>query len=191
VSWGPGGEDVWGRLRGRTLRRGGVLLLLSTLLMGVDAWAGTAVPVPQRPEQPQDPCLRVLGQSATHLRQILDARLRRRFPVTAQLAEGNAQLSGLDLRVLDCEQRRLIVSSTYKFRGNIGVMDLTRRGTLVMQLRLTPQAGQRQVRLEGPEVLDITFDNPAPWFDGKAIQTWAIELLSTPICAYVQNGQPC
>jgi hypothetical protein len=118
-------------------------------------------------------------------------RLTRRFPVTAQLPEGNARLATPSLAMIDCEQQRVIVSSRYEFRGNIGVMDLTRRGTAVIELRLRPQPEQRQVRLEDPTVLDITFDNPAPWFDGKAIANWALELFATPVCARWPNGQPC
>jgi hypothetical protein len=114
-----------------------------------------------------------------------------RFPVTAQLAEGNARLSALSLQRLDCAQQQVVVSGAYEFRGNIGVMDVTRRGTAATQLRLTPDSGQRQVHLGDPEVLDITFDNPAPWFDGKAIQNWLLELFATPLCASLQSGEPC
>ncbi len=190
MSLGRGGRYLRRDETGRALVCGGTLLLLCSLLMG-DTWAGRAGLAPHQTGQPKDPCPRLLGLSATHLRQILDARLRRAFPVTAQLAEGNAQLSALSLRLLDCERQRLVLSGMYRFRGNIGVMDLTRRGTAVFQLRLTPQAGQRQVWLEAPEILEITFDNPAPWFDGKAIQNWILELFSTPTCVNVQNGQPC
>jgi hypothetical protein len=115
----------------------------------------------------------------------------RRFPVTAQLAEGNARLSGVSLRLIDCAQQRVVVSGSYEFRGNIGVMDLTRRGTAVIRLRLTPDSAQGQVWLGVPEVLDITFDNPAPWFDGKAIHHWVLELFASPMCARLPHGQPC
>jgi leucyl-tRNA synthetase len=86
---------------------------------------------------------------------------------------------------------REVVSGTYEFRGNLGVMDVTRRGTAVLQLQLSPKATQRQVWLESPEVLEVTFDNPAPWFDGKAISNWALFLFAKPVCANLRNGQPC
>ncbi|MBI3328409.1 MAG: hypothetical protein HYZ81_17120, partial [Nitrospinae bacterium] len=137
------------------------------------------------------PCQRLFGLSATQLREILDFRLMRDFPVVAQLDEGHARLSPLSISSIDCEGRQVIVSGGYEFRGNIGVMDVTRQGTLVIQLRLTPQQGRRQVFLEKPELQDITFDNPAPWFDGKAVSNWALALFATPICARLQSGLPC
>ena len=83
------------------------------------------------------------------------------------------------------------VSGSYEFRGNLGVMDITRRGTTVLQWRLNPKLEQRQVWLEAPEVLEVTFDNPAPWFDGKAISNWVLSLFAHPVCAALENGQPC
>ena len=84
-----------------------------------------------------------------------------------------------------------MVSGSYEFRGNLGVMDITRRGDGAAT-RLSPKSGQRQIWLEDPEVLDVTFDNPAPWFDGKAISNWALSLFGVkPVCANVRNGQPC
>jgi hypothetical protein len=56
---------------------------------------------------------------------------------------------------------------------------------------MSPKPGQRQVWLEDPEVLDVTFDNPAPWFDGKAISNWARSLFVKPVCANLHNSQPC
>jgi hypothetical protein len=167
------------------------LLLLWAILLSAGAWAGTTGPAPHQADQAEDACRRLLGYPSTQLGQILEAHLRRRFPATAQLAEGNARLSELSLRTLDCQRQQVIVAGRYEFRGNIGVIDLTRRGTAVLQLHLTPQAQQRQVRLENPAVLDVTFDNPAPWFDGKAIADWALALFATPLCANLQNGQPC
>ena len=70
-------------------------------------------------------------------------------------------------------------------------MDITRRGTTVLQLRLSPKLEQRQVWLEAPEALEVTFDNPAPWFDGKAISNWVLSLFAHPVCAALENGQPC
>jgi hypothetical protein len=161
------------------------------MLLSAAASAGSDGHAPHQAGQSQDPCWRVFDYTTIHVRQILEAHLKRRFPVTAQLAEGNARLSEFSPRIIDCEQQRLVVSGSYEFRGNIGVMDLTRRGTAVIQLRLTPDLEQRRVRLEDPEVLDITFDNPAPWFDGKAIYNWALELFATSTCANLQDGQPC
>jgi hypothetical protein len=140
---------------------------------------------------PQDPCQPLLQQSAKQLRHILDVRLTRGFPVTAQLDEGNARLSPLAIRSVDCEQQYVVVSGSYEFRGNLGVMDITRRGTTVLQFRLRPKPDQRQLWLEAPEVLDVSFDNPAPWFDGKAISNWALSLFTTPVCANLQTGQAC
>jgi hypothetical protein len=153
--------------------------------------AGEGGQVPDHSGQPQDACRSLMRQSAKHLRQILDVRLMHGFPVTAQLAEGNARLSPLSIVIVDCEQQRVVVSGSYEFRGNLGVMDITRRGTTVLQFRLSPKSGQRQIWLEDPEVLDVTFDNPAPWFDGKAISNWALSLFVKPVCANVRNGQPC
>jgi hypothetical protein len=125
------------------------------------------------------------------LRHILALRLTRGFPVTAQLDEGNARLSPLSIVTLDCEQQRVVVSGSYEFRGHLGVIDITRRGTTVLQFHLSPQPGQRQVWLEDAEVLDVSFDNPAPWFDGQAIRAWALSLFAKPVCADAQNGQAC
>ena len=74
---------------------------------------------------------------------------------------------------------------------NLGVMDITRRGTTVLQFHLNPMPAERQVWLDEPELLEVTFENPAPWFDGRAISKWALSLFATPICADLQNGQPC
>jgi hypothetical protein len=148
----------------------------------------------QRPIQgglPQDPCQPLIWQSTKQLEQILEFRLLRGFPLTAQLDEGNARLSPLSIVSIDCEQQRVVVSGSYEFRGNLGVMDITRRGTTVLQFRLSPKPGQQQVWLEDPEILDVTFDNPAPWFDGKAISNWARLLFVNPVCANLRNGQPC
>jgi hypothetical protein len=70
-------------------------------------------------------------------------------------------------------------------------MDITRRGTLLLQLRLHPKLDQRQLWLDSPEALEVTFNNPAPWFDGKAISTWALSLFAEPVCTSLLNGQPC
>ena len=115
----------------------------------------------------------------------------RGFPATAQLDEGNARLSPLSIVSIDCKQQRVVVSGSYEFRGNLGVMDITRRGTMVLQWHLSPKLEQRQVWLEAPEVLEVTFDNPAPWFDGKAISNWVLSLFAHPVCAALENGQPC
>ncbi|HSF33924.1 MAG TPA: hypothetical protein VLK82_26135 [Candidatus Tectomicrobia bacterium] len=133
----------------------------------------------------------MLHQTAKQLREILEYRLVQGFPITAQLNEGNARLSPLSIRIVDCQERRVVVSGSYEFRGNLGVMDITRRGTTVVQFHLSPRPGQRQVWLTTPEVLDVTFDNPAPWFDGKAIGNWALSIFAHPVCANLQNGQPC
>jgi hypothetical protein len=111
--------------------------------------------------------------------------------VTAQLDEGNARLSPLAILALDCGEQRVVASGSYEFRGNLGVMDITRRGTTRLQFHLRPHTEQRQVWLEAPKVLEVTFDNPAPWFDGKAISTWVLALFSKPVCASLENGQPC
>jgi hypothetical protein len=166
-------------------------LLSWSLLVALHTLAGEGGQVPDHSGQPQDACRSLMRQSAKHLRQILDVRLMHGFPVTAQLAEGNARLSPLSIVIVDCEQQRVVVSGSYEFRGNLGVMDITRRGTTVLQFRLSPKSGQRQIWLEDPEVLDVTFDNPAPWFDGKAISNWALSLFTTPVCANLQTGQPC
>jgi hypothetical protein len=167
----------------------GLLLWLLILTLHTVAAAGESVP--NQAGQPKDPCQPLIWQSAEHLRQILEFRLMRGFPVTAQLDEGNARLSPLSILSIDCEQQRVVVSGSYEFRGNLGVMDITRRGTSMLRFRLSPKPGQRQVWLEDPEVLDVTFDNPAPWFDGKAISNWALSLFAKPVCANLQDGQPC
>jgi hypothetical protein len=146
---------------------------------------------PQRVGPPQDACQRLLRASITDLQKILDARLRRGFPVTAQLDEGNARLAPLAIHSIDCEQQLVVIAGSYEFRGNLGVMDITRRGTTVLQLRLSPKLEQRQVWLEAPEAIEVTFENPAPWFDGKAISNWALALFAHPLCASLDNGQPC
>jgi hypothetical protein len=145
----------------------------------------------QQAGPPQEPCQLLVQESVSDLQKILDVRLMRGFPVTAQLDEGNARLSPLSIHSIDCEQQHVVISGRYEFRGNLGVMDITRRGTTVLQLRMSPKLEQRQVWLEAPEVLEVTFDNPAPWFDGKAISNWALSLFAHPICASLQNGQPC
>lgn len=166
-------------------------LLLWALLMVLGTWAGEGGQMPIQGGLPQDPCQLYIWQSAKQLGQILESRLLRGFPLTAQLDEGHARLSPLSIVSLDCEQQRVVVSGHYEFRGNLGVMDITRRGTTVLQFRLDPKPGQHEVWLEYPEVLDVTFDNPAPWFDGKAISNWARSLFVNPVCANLQNGQPC
>lgn len=166
-------------------------LLSWSLIVALHTSAGEGGRVPDQSGQPQDSCRSLLRRSAEHLRQILGVRLLQGFPVTAQLAEGNARLSPLSIVSVDCERQRVVASGSYEFRGNLGVMDVTRRGTTVLQFRLRPESGQRQVWLEAPEVVDVTFDNPAPWFDGKAISNWALSLFGKPVCAHVQNGQPC
>jgi hypothetical protein len=163
----------------------GSLILLSRTLFG----AGGALP--NRAVAPQDPCQSLIQQTAKHLREILEYRLAQGFPMTAQLDEGNARLSPMSILSVDCQERRVVVSGSYEFRGNLGVMDITRRGTTVLRFHLSPQPGRRQVWLDAPEVLDVTFDNPAPWFDGKAISNWALSIFAQPVCANLQNGQPC
>jgi len=174
-------------------RRGWIIAgsLWCLLLVALHAWAG---PGGQRPTQgglPQDPCQSLMWQSTKHLGRILEFRLLRGFPRTAQLDEGNARLLPLSIVDIDCDQQRVVVSGNYEFRGNLGVIDITRRGTIVLQFRLHPKPGQQEVWLEDPEVLEVTFDNPAPWFDGKAISNWARALFGNPVCANLQNGQPC
>jgi hypothetical protein len=166
-------------------------LLLWWVIPAIPPLAAAGGPAPHQAGQLKDPCRSLLRQSATHLRRVLDFRLMRSFPATAQLDEGNARLSPLSILVVDCEQQHVVVSGTYEFRGNLGVMDITRRGTTLLQLRLSPKSTQQQVWLEAPEVLEVTFDNPAPWFDGKAIRTWVLALFATPLCANLLNGQPC
>jgi hypothetical protein len=146
---------------------------------------------PQQAGPPQDSCQLLLRESIADLQKILDVRLMRGFPVTAQLDEGNARLSPLSIHSIDCEQQLVVIAGSYEFRGNLGVMDITRRGTTVLQLRLSPKLEQRQVWLEAPEALEVTFDNPAPWFDGKAISNWALSLFAHPVCASLDKGQPC
>jgi hypothetical protein len=166
-------------------------LLLCWLIPMLQPLAYAAKEAPNQAGQPKDSCQLLIRDTSIHLRHILDLRLMRGFPVTAQLAEGNARLSPLSILTVDCEQQRVVVSGTYEFRGNLGVMDITRRGTTVLQFHLNPKLAERQVWLEEPEVLDLTFDNPAPWFDGKAISNWALSLFPKPVCADLQNGQPC
>ena len=166
-------------------------LLVWWLTPTMHTLAGEGGPAANQPGQPKDPCQPLVQQSGAQLRQILDFRLMRGFPVMAQLDEGNARLSPLSIQIIDCQQQRVVVSGAYEFRGNLGVMDITRRGTVALQFRMSPKPGERRVWLEGPEVLDVTFDNPAPWFDGKAISNWALSLFAQPVCANLQNGQPC
>ena len=169
---------------------GAVLLGLSLISAGVvgDRQAGSS---PPRGEQLSDACRHLLHQSTAQIRRVLDFRLKHNFPTEAQLDEGHARLSPLSIVVIDCTEQRVVVSGTYEFRGNLGVIDVTRRGTTVIQLHLVPQLRQRQVVLEEPEILNLTFDNPAPWFDGKAVENWALALFATPMCAELLNGRPC
>jgi hypothetical protein len=125
------------------------------------------------------------------LRQTLDLRLRHDFPVEAQLDEGHARLSPLSIRDIDCEHQHVVVSGAYEFRGNIGVMDVTRRGTAVIQLHLSARQEQREVVLEDPEIVELSVDNPAPWFDGKAIINWVLTLFARPTCVTSSGGLPC
>jgi hypothetical protein len=173
------------------LRWVGVLLLAWSLILSAQAWAAEARGLPKPAAQENDPCWRLLRQSATQLRQLLDLRLTHDFPVEAQLDEGHARLSPLSIVGVDCEHQRVVVSGAYEFRGNIGVMDVTRRGTAVIQLRLTPQLEQRQMVLADPKIVDLTFDNPAPWFDGKAIINWVLTLFARPTCVTSPSGLPC
>ena len=64
--------------------------------------AGEGKQLPQQAEPPQDACQLLLRESVTHLQNILDMRLMRGFPVTAQLDEGNARLSPLSILSIDC-----------------------------------------------------------------------------------------
>jgi hypothetical protein len=166
-------------------------MLLWLLVPMLDTWAGAGRQGPSPAGSPQDPCQPLLQESVTHVQEILDRRLRRGFPMTAQLDEGNARLEPLSILSIDCEQQRVVVSGSYEFRGNLGVMDLTRRGTMVLQLRLSHRPEPRQVWLEAPEAVEVTFDNPAPWFDGKAISNWVLSLFANPVCASLRHGQPC
>jgi hypothetical protein len=166
-------------------------LLWCLLVPTLYASAGSGKQPTQPPVQAADPCQSSLQESAAHLQNVLEERLKRGLPVTAQLDEGNARLSPLAILSLDCAQQRVVASGSYEFRGNLGVMDITRRGTTRLQFQLRPQTEQRQVWIETPKVLEVTFDNPAPWFDGKAISTWVLALFSKPICASLENGQPC
>lgn len=165
--------------------------LLWLLVLVVPAFASEAIEAPNQAQPAKDACQLLAQHSTTHLRHIIASRLTPGFPVRSQLEEGNARLSPPSIRSIDCEQQRIVVSANYEFRGNLGVMDVTRRGTTVLQFRLNPRPADRQVWLEAPEVLDVTFDNPAPWFDGKAIGNWALSLFAQPVCANVHNGQPC
>ncbi len=169
----------------------GILLMAWLLIASAQAWAGKAGGSSHQAGQANDPCWRLLRQSAAQLRQILDLRFSRDFPVEAQLDEGHARLSSLSILDIDCEHQRVVVSAAYEFRGNIGVMDVTRRGTAVLQLHLTPRSEQRQMVLEEPTIVDLTFDNPAPWFDGKAIVNWALTLFARPTCVTSPSGLPC
>ena len=155
------------------------------------ALASEGIGTPDQAKPAKDSCQLLTQHSATHLRNVIDSRLTPGFPVRAQLEEGNAKLSPLSIRTIDCEQQRVVVSAAYEFRGNLGVMDVTRRGTTVLQFHLNPKPADQQVWLDAPEVLDVTFDNPAPWFDGKAISNWALSLFPAPVCANLHNGQPC
>jgi hypothetical protein len=166
-------------------------LLLWSLVPTLYTLAGEGRQGPQQVNPPPDSCQPLLGQNVKHLKQILDARLARGFPVTEQLNEGNARLSPLSVLSIDCEQQRVVVSGSYEFRGNLGVMDITRRGTTVLQFRLSPKPDQRQVWLEAVEAPGVTFDNPSPWFDGKAISNWVLSLFANPVCASLENGQHC
>lgn len=169
----------------------GIPLLAWSLILSVQAWAGEAGSSSPQAGQANDPCWSLLRQSATQLRQLLDLRLMRDFPIEAQLDEGHARLSPLSILDVDCEHQRVVVSGAYEFRGNIGVMDVTRRGTAVIQLHLTARLEQRQMVLDDPKIVDLTFDNPAPWFDGKAIMTWALTLFARPTCITSPSGLPC
>jgi hypothetical protein len=169
----------------------GAALLLGVLILLPLTLPGMGGEVSKRPVGPQDPCQPLIQQTTKHLREILASRLVRGFPMTAQLDEGNARLSPMSLLLVDCAERRVVVSGSYEFRGNLGVMDITRRGTTVLQFSMSPKPSQHQVWLETPEILDVTFDNPAPWFDGKAIRNWVLSLFAEPVCTHLQNGQPC
>ena len=173
----------------RSVRASAVLL---SMVLAMTPVLPSRAGEPSQPGQPaQDACQRLLQRSATDLQQTLEGRLARSFPIAAQLEEGNARLAVPSILGIDCDQRHAIVSGGYEFRGNLGVMDITRRGAVVVRLHMTLKAAERQVWLDAPEVMDITFDNPAPWFDGKAIGNWALSLFSKPLCAHLQNGRPC
>jgi hypothetical protein len=169
----------------------GVVLLAWWFVLVAQGPAGAAQSSSDPPLHHSDPCWRLLRQSTAKLQEMLDSRLRQGFPITQQLDEGNARLSPLAIQSLDCDSQRVVASGTYEFRGNLGVMDITRRGTTVMQWRLRQPASQHHVALENPAVVDMTFDNPAPWFDGTAIRNWALQLFARPICVDLQSGQPC
>ena len=166
-------------------------LLLCMLIISVPAWAAEVGPALNEPSREHDSCQGPFHTGAIQLRQALDFRLMQDFPADAQLDEGYARLSPFSIRAIDCERQRMVVSGTYEFRGNFGVMDVTRRGTIVLELQLAARLGQERVFLEKPQVTDITFDNPAPWFDAKAIGNWALTLFGTRMCAQLQNGLPC
>lgn len=138
-----------------------------------------------------DPCQDSFRLDTVALRRVLEARLLREFPVEAQLDEGHARLSSLSMQQLDCEELHVAVSGEYEFRANLGVMDVTRRGTLLLGLQLMPRPEQQQILLEQPRVQELTFGNPAPWFDGKAITNWVLALFATPVCAELPSGLPC
>jgi hypothetical protein len=180
-------------MTGQPTRRGWLVvgLLLWSLIPTSFPRAGEGRQQPHQAGRPADPCQSSIHESTTHLQKILNVRLMRGFPVTAQLDEGNARLSPLSIITIDCEQLRVVASGSYEFRSNLGVMDITRRGTTVLQWRLSPKPEQRQVWLEAPEALEVTFDNPAPWFDGKAISNWVLSLFAHPVCTSLENGQPC
>jgi hypothetical protein len=179
--------------RRRAVRRSRTVvgLLLWSFVLTLHTLASGAGELPNQVGQPKDPCQPLIRQSTKHLWEILEARFRRGFPVAAQLEEGYARLSPLSIVIVDCAQQRVVVSGNYEFRGNLGVMDVTRRGTTALQFRMTHKPAERQVWLADPEVLDVTFDNPAPWFDGKAISNWALFLFANPVCANLRNDQPC
>ena len=166
--------------------------VLCSLLIAISlAGAGEA----QRPQGgspgTHDPCEEHFGLPASEVRKTLDARLRYGFPIEAQLDEGHARLAAPSILLLDCEQQRVLVSGAYEFRGNIGVMDVTRRGALILRLQLVPGPEPQQLSLTQAQLQEITFENPAPWFDGKAIRDWGLDLFATPTCARLRSGLPC
>ena len=70
-------------------------------------------------------------------------------------------------------------------------MDVTRRGALILRLQLVPGPEPQQISLTPAQLQEITFQNPAPWFDGKAIGDWGLDLFATPTCARLHSGLPC